>query len=220
MGKICVKCGHERRPEDRGPDYACPNCGVVYAFAEAPNNSKSWSQAAPVDEIGRRAVHRNTEHGPAALAVTPPETPHHGARPLASERSSTLTVGSVTLYADEVRKSLVEIAKKGANLQDTAAVAHAGWLLEVNGTGVYAAEVGSAIRLSPKDCSTLVIVWVMYFLAEELDRIARAGTGPASLTHLIQIGHYVEDDMIAIGEDTAQRFLKRMMERALDDRRK
>jgi len=35
MGKVCKKCGHERRPEDIGPDYECPNCGAVYAKVEA-----------------------------------------------------------------------------------------------------------------------------------------------------------------------------------------
>lgn len=35
MTKTCVKCGHVRRETDRGPDYACPSCGIVYAKAEA-----------------------------------------------------------------------------------------------------------------------------------------------------------------------------------------
>jgi uncharacterized membrane protein/predicted RNA-binding Zn-ribbon protein involved in translation (DUF1610 family) len=31
----CLKCGHVRRPDDGGPDYACPACGAVYAKLEA-----------------------------------------------------------------------------------------------------------------------------------------------------------------------------------------
>lgn len=27
----CPKCGYIRKPEDIGPDYECPRCGVIYA---------------------------------------------------------------------------------------------------------------------------------------------------------------------------------------------
>ncbi len=35
MGKICKKCGYERKLEDSAPDYECPKCGAVYAKVEA-----------------------------------------------------------------------------------------------------------------------------------------------------------------------------------------
>jgi len=36
MAIKCPKCGHERTPNDVGPDYECPKCGVVYAKAARP----------------------------------------------------------------------------------------------------------------------------------------------------------------------------------------
>lgn len=35
MGKLCPKCGYERKVGDIAPDYECPQCGVVYAKVEA-----------------------------------------------------------------------------------------------------------------------------------------------------------------------------------------
>lgn len=35
MAKTCKKCGYSRKPGDRGADYACPQCGAVYAKVEA-----------------------------------------------------------------------------------------------------------------------------------------------------------------------------------------
>ena len=35
MGKVCGKCGYERRPNDICPDYECPRCGIIYAKFEA-----------------------------------------------------------------------------------------------------------------------------------------------------------------------------------------
>ena len=30
MGKICSKCGYERKEADFAPDYECPMCGIIY----------------------------------------------------------------------------------------------------------------------------------------------------------------------------------------------
>lgn len=35
MGKVCLKCRYERQADDAGPDYACPQCGAIYAKVEA-----------------------------------------------------------------------------------------------------------------------------------------------------------------------------------------
>ena len=35
MGKVCLKCGYERRAIDVAPDYECPRCQRVYAKVEA-----------------------------------------------------------------------------------------------------------------------------------------------------------------------------------------
>lgn len=34
----CPKCDYVRKPLDKAPDYECPNCGVIYAKAEAAAN--------------------------------------------------------------------------------------------------------------------------------------------------------------------------------------
>lgn len=31
MFEICPKCSHERVPRDKGPEWQCPKCGIVYA---------------------------------------------------------------------------------------------------------------------------------------------------------------------------------------------
>jgi uncharacterized Zn finger protein (UPF0148 family) len=59
MAKTCVKCGYERRESDRGPDFACPACGVVYAKAEAA--------AARQAELKERVA-----RAPVAMAAPPP----------------------------------------------------------------------------------------------------------------------------------------------------
>lgn len=35
MAKKCIKCGYERQQNDQAPEYECPQCGVIYAKAEA-----------------------------------------------------------------------------------------------------------------------------------------------------------------------------------------
>jgi uncharacterized membrane protein/predicted RNA-binding Zn-ribbon protein involved in translation (DUF1610 family) len=35
IGRHCKKCGHIRKRDDKGPDYACPSCGGVYAKVQA-----------------------------------------------------------------------------------------------------------------------------------------------------------------------------------------
>lgn len=35
IGRHCLKCGHVRKRDDEGPDYACPACGAVYAKVRA-----------------------------------------------------------------------------------------------------------------------------------------------------------------------------------------
>ena len=37
----CLKCGYVRESSDIGPDYACPNCGAIYAKLEAIRLAKS-----------------------------------------------------------------------------------------------------------------------------------------------------------------------------------
>ncbi|MBI5428351.1 MAG: hypothetical protein HZA02_08770 [Nitrospinae bacterium] len=39
-GKVCPKCGHERRPGDYAPESECPRCGIVYAKVENPRSSE------------------------------------------------------------------------------------------------------------------------------------------------------------------------------------
>ena len=35
MATMCPKCDYERQPADSAPDYECPQCGVIYAKAQA-----------------------------------------------------------------------------------------------------------------------------------------------------------------------------------------
>lgn len=47
VSKTCMKCGHKRTPEDGGPPYACPECGTVYAKAEASERARQAAAAQP-----------------------------------------------------------------------------------------------------------------------------------------------------------------------------
>ena len=128
-------------------------------------------------------------------------------------RCSTQTVKPVTSYADAVREALVTIAKVGADLSDTAAIAHARWLLDGSGAGgANASTVGLAMRLSPRDCSVLVIAWATHILFDVLERGARTGTTIASLNNPLRMGHYVDRDLEAIGMATGAKFLTSITE--------
>jgi predicted nucleic acid-binding Zn-ribbon protein len=76
MAKTCIKCGYTRRDTDRGPDYACPGCGVVYAKAEAAHaqaeaaRARSAAFAAAQAEAASRAP--RTPVPAAAVAGAPP----------------------------------------------------------------------------------------------------------------------------------------------------
>lgn len=37
MGKICSKCGYERKEADFAPDYECPMCGIIYDKLKSQN---------------------------------------------------------------------------------------------------------------------------------------------------------------------------------------
>lgn len=38
MGKICIRCGYERKEVELAPDTECPKCGVIYARVENPGS--------------------------------------------------------------------------------------------------------------------------------------------------------------------------------------
>src|SRR5438105_4632265 len=45
LANTCIKCGYTRRDFDTAPDYACPQCGVVYAKAEATHAELALAKA-------------------------------------------------------------------------------------------------------------------------------------------------------------------------------
>lgn len=51
MGKVCIKCGYERKPKELAPDYECPRCGVIYAKAEAAASARTDAAAPPVEPM-------------------------------------------------------------------------------------------------------------------------------------------------------------------------
>ena len=58
MGKLCVRCGYERLPEDHAPETECPKCGVIYTRAEASQIASRQVQQVRL----ARAVRRQREY--------------------------------------------------------------------------------------------------------------------------------------------------------------
>ncbi len=75
IGRHCLKCGHIRKRDDAGPDYACPACGGVYAKVRAVVHQREEA----VREAARHVDFR---------VLQPPEPPPPPALPasLAAER--------------------------------------------------------------------------------------------------------------------------------------
>lgn len=51
VGRHCLKCGHVRKRDDTGPDFACPACGGVYAKVQRAMHEREEA----VREAARRA---------------------------------------------------------------------------------------------------------------------------------------------------------------------
>lgn len=57
MGKVCVRCGYERKETDQAPEGECPSCGVIYARAEA--SPPSAQARAMSGELRASRLHRD-----------------------------------------------------------------------------------------------------------------------------------------------------------------
>jgi hypothetical protein len=57
MGRLCKKCGYERKPEDFAPDYECPKCGAVYTkvedFLQRQQEEKRLAETAAEEKMRR-----------------------------------------------------------------------------------------------------------------------------------------------------------------------
>jgi uncharacterized membrane protein/predicted RNA-binding Zn-ribbon protein involved in translation (DUF1610 family) len=67
-GRHCLKCGHVRKREDTGPDYACPACGGVYAKVQRAVHER---------EEAMREAARRADFAP----LPPPTAPKPPAKP-------------------------------------------------------------------------------------------------------------------------------------------
>ncbi len=66
MGKICPKCGYEKKEVDTAPDYECPMCGIIY--------DKFKNQNEDIIE-NEKVTDRNTQFHNKSKEVSKPETP-------------------------------------------------------------------------------------------------------------------------------------------------
>ncbi|MBI4388644.1 MAG: hypothetical protein HY580_00560 [Nitrospinae bacterium] len=53
-GKVCPKCGYERRPGDFAPEIECPRCGIVYAKVENPRPAESPAVPGLTEQLARQ----------------------------------------------------------------------------------------------------------------------------------------------------------------------
>jgi len=56
--KKCLKCGHQRTAQDKGPDWACPACDAVYAKVEAMMAARAAIDAEEADARRMRDAER------------------------------------------------------------------------------------------------------------------------------------------------------------------
>ncbi|MEN1941042.1 DUF4282 domain-containing protein [Luteimonas sp. MJ174] len=64
MGKLCLLCKYERRPEDQAPETECPGCGAIYANVEAQRKAAAASaQARALVSVRARRTSRQDKDG-------------------------------------------------------------------------------------------------------------------------------------------------------------
>lgn len=87
VGSHCLKCGHVRKREDAGPDYACPACGGIYAKVRTAVHER--------EEAAREAARRADFQ--ALPPPAPPSAPEWAASVLAERRRIALVQAAYIL---------------------------------------------------------------------------------------------------------------------------
>lgn len=183
IGRHCRKCGHIRKREDVGPDYACPVCGAVYAKVRAVLHQREEEAR----ESARRADFQ---------VLTPPAPPPPPVLPksLAAERRRVAQVQTgyilqlVPLFVPAVVGAVMAKRFLASDTSDWLA-SHSRWQLRTFGTALViglvlaafaallmgsarlAARMGDGGPVGPSGAAwlwlpaTALWLWVMYRVA-------------------------------------------------------
>ncbi len=73
MGKVCLKCGHERAARELAPETECPKCGAVYSKVERAlerekNPDPVEPPAAPLEETPESSAETEPESAEVKIA--------------------------------------------------------------------------------------------------------------------------------------------------------
>ncbi len=71
MNRICPKCNYERRPDDLGPEFECPRCGIAYDKHDASRDSSTWPGTGSPQAFPSRTARpaQRFPYGPAVLGL-------------------------------------------------------------------------------------------------------------------------------------------------------
>lgn len=58
MGKVCIRCGYERKEKELSPDTDCPKCGVIYERVENPSSRPFSAKEANTPQGRARTARR------------------------------------------------------------------------------------------------------------------------------------------------------------------
>ncbi len=67
MGKVCIRCGYERKDTDTAPLGECPACGVIYARVEDEQRASTQASQARILRSSMRRQQKDTAGSAAFL---------------------------------------------------------------------------------------------------------------------------------------------------------
>lgn len=137
-GRHCLKCGHVRKRDDAGPDYACPACGAIYAKVRAVVHQRE-------EEAREAARHADFRVQTPAAPPPPPKLPPS----LAVERRRIAMVQSgyilqlVPLVVTAIAGAVI-VRSVGAAQPESWLASHTRWQLRTFWTALV---IGSVLAL-------------------------------------------------------------------------
>lgn len=100
MGKVCIRCGYERKEKELAPDTDCPSCGIIYERAENPAN-RPLSVQETNTPYGRARIARRKGRKLFQIDIALSQTTGHSSLLL-----GTFTSGGATDDASEILESI------------------------------------------------------------------------------------------------------------------
>lgn len=97
MGKVCIRCGYERKDVEHAPPTECPKCGVIYARVEQGARDAAMSPDFLKSPRGRARRARNGKRKLFQVEIPLDETVAHSSFLLGTFTRSTGTADASTV---------------------------------------------------------------------------------------------------------------------------